>query len=226
MARPTVIRHGAVAIRVSDDPAGDIARSLAVRVRGAIKRRGSASIAISGGSAAPSMLAAFVHEELDWGRLTVWQVDERVAPDGHDDRNAEQLWFMPCASTLMPVTDLDLAEASARYASTLPDRFDAVHLGLGADGHTASWPPAPHADVDVAASARAVEMVGEFNGRARMTLTARPVNRARARLVLTTGPGKAHMVRRFLDRDAELPISLVHRSSTTLFVDPAAASAL
>ena len=226
MARPTVIRHGAIAVRVSDDPAGDIARSLAVRIRGAIKRRGSASIAVSGGSTAPSMLAALVHEELDWQHLVVWQVDERVAPDGHADRNAEQLWFMPCESKLMPVTEPDLSAASARYAAGLPDRFDAVHLGLGDDGHTASWPPAPHPDVDVATRTRAVETVGEFNGRARMTLTARPVNRARSRLILTTGVGKAGMVRRFLERDPDLPISQVHRSGTTLFIDVAAASEL
>lgn len=226
MARPTVIRHGAVAVRVSDDPAGDIARSLAVRLRGAIKRRGAASLAVSGGSTAPSMLAALVHEELDWGSLTIWQVDERVAPDGHDDRNAEQLWFMPCATELMPVTDPDLTAASARYAATLPERFDAVHLGLGSDGHTASWPPVPHPDADVATRKRAVDILGVFNGRDRMTLTARPINRSRSRLVLTTGASKAPMVRGFLDRNAELPISHVYRSGTTLFVDAAAASQL
>lgn len=226
MARPTVIRHGAVAIRVSDDPAGDIARSLAVRIRSAIKRRGAASLAVSGGSTAPSMLAALVHEELDWDRLTLWQVDERVAPDGDDDRNAGQLWFMPCETRLMPVTDADLSAASERYADALPERLDAVHLGLGGDGHTASWPPAPHPDADVAARPRAVEVIGVFNGRQRMTLTARPINGARSRLVLTTGASKAAVVRGFLERNAELPISQVHRSGTTLFVDADAAAQL
>lgn len=172
------------------------------------------------------MLAALVHEELDWDHLTLWQVDERVAPDGHGDRNAGQLWFMPCATRLMPVTDPDLSAAADRYAATLPERFDAVHLGLGDDGHTASWPPAPHPDVDVATRRRAVDVIGAFNGRARMTLTARPVNRARSRLVLTTGAAKAPMVRGFLERNVELPISQVHRSGTTLFVDSAAAAQL
>lgn len=221
-----VVKYGSVSVRVSDDPAGDVARSLAVRLRGAIRRRGSASLAVSGGSTAPSMLAALVHEDLDWERLTVWQVDERVAPDGHKDRNATQLWFMPTETKLMPVTGDDLAMAAMRYAETLPDRFDAVHLGLGDDGHTASWPPVPHPGATVVSSPNDVAMVGDFNGRGRMTLTPGPVNHARGRLILTTGKSKANMVRRWLERDRSIPISHVRRSATTLFVDPGAAARL
>ncbi|MFT7502699.1 MAG: 6-phosphogluconolactonase/glucosamine-6-phosphate isomerase/deaminase [Gammaproteobacteria bacterium] len=172
------------------------------------------------------MLAALVHEDLDWDRLVVWQVDERVAPDGHEDRNASQLWFMPTETKLMAVTGDDLAMAAMRYAETLPDRFDAVHLGLGADGHTASWPPVPHADAPVVSSQNDVAMVGDFNGRGRMTLTPEPVNRARGRLILTTGKSKADMVRRWLERDRSTPVSHVRRSGTTLFIDAAAAAKL
>ncbi|MFT5979119.1 MAG: 6-phosphogluconolactonase/glucosamine-6-phosphate isomerase/deaminase [Candidatus Azotimanducaceae bacterium] len=224
--RVKVVKYGSVSVRVSDDPAGDVARSLAVRLRGAIRRRGSASLAVSGGSTAPSMLAALVHENLDWDCLTVWQVDERVAPDGHEDRNASQLWFMPTVTMLMPVAGDDLGIAAMRYAETLPDRFDAVHLGLGDDGHTASWPPVPHPDATVVSSANNVAMVGDFNGRGRMTLTPGPVNHARGRLILTTGKSKADMVRRWLERDRSIPVSHVRRSATTLFVDPAAAAKL
>lgn len=224
--RVQVVKYGSVSVRVSDDPAGDVARSLAVRLRGAIRRRGSASLAVSGGSTAPSMLAALVHEDLDWDCLTVWQVDERVAPDGHEDRNAIQLWFMPTETKLMPVTGDNLGIAAMRYAETLPGRFDAVHLGLGDDGHTASWPPVPHPDATVVSSPNNVAMVGDFNGRGRMTLTPGPVNHARGRLILTTGKSKADMVRRWLERDRSIPVSHVRRSATTLFIDPAAAAKL
>ena len=224
--RVQVVKYESVSVRVSDDPAGDVARSLAVRLRGAIRRRGSASLAVSGGSTALSMLAALVHEDVDWERLTVWQVDERVAPDGHEDRNAGQLWFMPTELRLMPVAGDDLAMAAMRYAESLPDRFDVVHLGLGNDGHTASWPPVPHADAPVVSGTSAVAMVGDFNGRGRMTLTPGPVNHARGRLILTTGKSKADMLRRWLERDRSIPVSHVRRSGTTLFVDHAAAAKL
>ena len=51
----------------------------------------------------------------------------------------------------MPVEDEDLEAAADGYAATLPERFDIVHLGLGADGHTASLVPGdPVLDVGIA----------------------------------------------------------------------------
>ena len=65
----------------------------------------------------------------------------------------------------------------------LPDRLDVVHLGLGDDGHTASWPPGD----PVSTPQAMVAMSGEYKGRVRMTLTVHAVNAARRRLVLATG---------------------------------------
>ena len=120
------------------------------------------------------MLAALAWCVVPWEAVDVWQVDERVAPDGHPDRNANQLAGLPGRHHLMPVTARDLRRAAARYAATLPERFDVVHLGMGPDGHTASWPPGdPVVDSD-----RPVDLCGEFNGRVRMTLTP-PVDQRR-----------------------------------------------
>ena len=47
---------------------------------------------------------------------------------------------MPVTLIPMPVTEPDLEAAAAAYASRLPARFDLVHLGLRANGHTASAP--------------------------------------------------------------------------------------
>jgi 6-phosphogluconolactonase/glucosamine-6-phosphate isomerase/deaminase len=95
-----------------------------------------------------------------------------------------------------------------------------IHLGVGDDGHTASWPPGNH---DVVASDRLVEVVPPFNGRERMTLTPRVINAARARLVLATGAAKRPVIARWLGGDRSLPITTVRRTATTVVLDPAAA---
>ena len=78
-------------IRIDDDAPRRAARSIARRLAGALRARGSATLAVSGGSTAPPMLAALAAADLPWDRIGVWQVDERVAPDGHPDRNANHL---------------------------------------------------------------------------------------------------------------------------------------
>jgi 6-phosphogluconolactonase/glucosamine-6-phosphate isomerase/deaminase len=168
------------------------------------------------------MFSSLLREDVPWDRVTVWQVDERVAPDGHPERNALQLVDLPVRVRSMPVTAVDLVAAARRYGATLPDRFDIVHLGLGGDGHTASWPPGD----PVVDSSRPCEVVGEFNGFRRMTLTPLVVNAARARLMLAHGGAKAPMIARWLLRDPELPVDRVRRSGTWTFVDRAAAELL
>lgn len=208
-------------IRVSADPAADAAVFIARKLRNAVARRGSGALAVSGGNTPQPMLDALAATELPWERITTWQVDERIAPDHDPDRNADQLDGFPGTVRLMPVTAKDLRAAARRYASSLPERFDVIHLGLGDDGHTASWPPG---DDEIVASARPVDLVGEFHGRRRMTLTPPVVNGARARLVLAAGTGKAAIVERWLLRDPALPINRVRRTDTTVFIDPAAAA--
>ena len=75
------------------------------------------------------------------------------------------------------------------------------------------------------ASDRPVELVDDFNGHDRMTITGGVVNGARARLVLAVGSAKRPMVERWLLRDAGLPIGAVRRASTTVVLDAAAAPA-
>lgn len=206
-------------IVVADDPGVCAATMIGARLRDAVRRRGEATLALSGGSTAPAMIDALTAIDLPWSDVAVWQVDERVAPDGHPARNAGQLVGLPCRVHPMPVTVTDLRAGARRYAAGLPERFDVVHLGLGDDGHTASWPPG---DAGVAASSRPVELVELFNGWPRMTLTRGVVNGARSRVVLATGAAKRPMVARWLLGDRSIPIATVRRTGTRLFLDAAA----
>lgn len=208
---------------VADDAAAVAGRWIAHRLRDAVRRRGSASLAVSGGSTAPPMVDALAGAEVPWESVGVWQVDERVAPDGHDARNAGQLRrleALPCRIHRMPVTARDLRRGARRYGDGLPDRFDVVHLGLGDDGHTASWPPGRP---EIRDSSRSVELVEMYAGWPRMTLTAPVVNGARRRVVLAVGASKRPMVERWLLLDPSIPIAGVRRARTWAFLDGAAA---
>lgn len=215
----------ALSVRVDEDPARRAARSIAQRLRVAVHGRSAAALAVSGGSTAPPMLAALAAMDLPWDAIGIWQVDERVAPDGHPDRNAGQLADLPGHHHLMPVTAQDLPAAAAAYAAELPDRFDVVHLGVGPDGHTASWPPGD----PVIDSADPVDLSRVYQGRVRMTLTPPTVDAARGRVVLVCGADKAAAVAAWLEQGAppsQIPIARVRRSDTVVVLDPAAATRL
>jgi len=215
-------------IHVAADPeaaAAYTARRIARRLADAVSAQGAAAVAFSGGSTPRAMLALLAEVDLPWKAITAYQVDERVAPDGDPERNAGMLDVLPVPKRNlkeMPVTAKNLAAACRRYAATLPDVFDVVHLGMGDDGHTASWPPGDPV-VEVTAP---VAMCGLFNGRIRMTLTPAVVNAARWRIVQVSGAGKAPAVRGWMDGDVSLPITHVRRTATLASLDAAAAARL
>jgi 6-phosphogluconolactonase len=195
---------------------------IAERLWEAIADRGSAHVAVSGGTTPAAMLAALADLRLPWDNVHVWQVDERVAPDGDPARNAGQLIPLSAAHLHpLPVTAADLTAAAAEYAAELTKAcggvLDVVHLGLGDDGHTASWPPGVNVatDTDVA-------VTPEFRGHVRLTLTPPAVNRARAVMLLVAGRAKADVLERFLAKDPALPAMLVRRDNLTVLADDGA----
>ena len=115
---------------------------IAASLGAAISERGTASVAFSGGQTPTAMLEALAVLPLAWPQVHVFQVDERVAPEGDAARNSTALHHalidrVDTNSHLMDVTALDLVESAQRYAGLLQvhEPLDVVHLGIGDDGH-------------------------------------------------------------------------------------------
>jgi 6-phosphogluconolactonase len=192
--------------------------------REAIAARRRFAFAVSGGRSPREMFRQLRSLDVAWQHAGLWQVDERIAADGDRDRNLTGLLpVVPADADLhaMPVTDLDLDAAAERYAASLPQPFDLIHLGMGDDGHTASLvPDDPVLDV----TDRDVAITGEYRDRRRMTLTYPVLDRAPRVLWLITGEDKAAMLPRLLAGDARIPAGRVASPSQHVVADAAAAS--
>jgi 6-phosphogluconolactonase len=172
-----------------------------------------------------------------WDKVHLFQVDERVALDGHPDRNMTHLRsslldhvpLHPDHIHAMPVEASDLESAAKRYGRALeaiagsPPVLDLVHLGLGPDGHTASLIPGDPAlnitDADVG-------WTGIYQGRYRMTLTYPIINRSRQVLWVVTGGEKAKMLARLRAGDRSIPAGRVCADRALVIADRAAVMAL
>jgi 6-phosphogluconolactonase len=207
---------------------------LADRLWAGVAERGVAHLAVSGGTTPATTFVALAILPVPWERVHIWQVDERVAPDGDPDRNATGLREHLLSRVPLPDDHAHLFDAAAdawaaatAYGEELQRAcggvLDVVHLGLGDDGHTASWPPG---DPVVDITDRDVAVAGPFNGHVRLTLTVPAVNRARHLVVLVEGAAKAPVVRKLLDGDTSIPASHLRRSGITVLADEAAASAV
>jgi 6-phosphogluconolactonase len=221
----------------ADSVANRAAAIIAADARAAVTARGRFVMAVSGGHTPWVMLRALGAEDVPWPHVHVVQVDERVAPAGHPDRNLTHLReslldhapLAPEQIHNMPVESPDLEAAASQYATTLrqiagsPPVLDLIHLGLGPDGHTASLVAGdPVLDVENAD----VAITGVYQGRRRMTLTYPMINRARRVLWVVTGSEKVQMLNRFLGGDESIPAGRVRRERALVLADDAAAGRL
>jgi 6-phosphogluconolactonase len=193
----------------------------------AVAERGIFGFAMSGGRSPWAMLALLDEsQQMPWGETELFQVDERIAAPGDQERNLTHIILALSMSHQpalrpMPVTSRDLDAAAHEYETSLPERLDLIHLGLGPDGHTASLVPD---DPVLEVRDRGVAITGTaYQGHRRMTITYPTIEASRRVLWLVTGEEKREPLRKLLAGDESIPAGRVKNDSMIVVADEAAA---
>ncbi len=222
--RPPALVQAAAPAELSAALADEVAASL----RSALAARGRAVLAVSGGSTPAALYRILADTELDWDRVTVVLVDERWVDPGQAGSNETFVHETLLQGRAAHAVFVGLKTAHAAPTDAAPERAHAVAealagapidvavLGLGADGHTASW--FPHADGLEAALAADAPLVAAIRAAPsavtgahldRLTLTLPALRDARQSIIMITGPEKRRAYEAALDElnaVADMPV--------------------
>ncbi|MGH9190489.1 MAG: 6-phosphogluconolactonase [Acidimicrobiales bacterium] len=191
----------------------------------------SFSLALSGGATARrcyERLANDGADQFDWWQVDVYWGDERCVPPDHPDSNERLVReaLLERVGAANSVHPMRCEEGPDPYQQRIASvgRLDLVHLGLGADGHTASlFPDSPALEAD---PGRLVAMNVDPSGRnphERMTLTFSGIARARLVVFTVEGEAKREALARVRADDPWCPAAQVQAERIVWLVDPAAA---
>jgi 6-phosphogluconolactonase len=228
------------AAQAAVEAAGRMARF----TRQAIADRGSAHVALSGGTTPRAAYERFAGDAtVDWSKVNVYFVDERAAAPTSERSNyrmvkealLDRAKIPPAQVHRMPADAKDLAAAAKEYENTVRSKsraragqtpvMDLVVLGVGDDGHTASLFPGDKAVHEAARLVVDVPAKGERE--ARLTMTAPLLEAAQAIVVMAVGRAKHAPLERIWEVSGSLddtPARVIRggRGSITWVIDRAA----
>lgn len=205
-----------------------LTRDFRGRVEAAIAARGTAHVALSGGSTPKPFYERLNRETLPWKKIEWWLGDERWVPPNDAQSNEKMVYATlgrgrPDFSVRFHSwhSDADPAAAARAYESLMqrrignPPVLDLVLLGIGPDGHTASLFPGTRA-VEEACCDTVANEVPQMNS-TRLTVTFPLLNRAREVWFLVSGHDKEAIITRMLAGDTSLPAARVDAAQTRLY---------
>ncbi len=185
-------------------------------------------LAVSGGQSPRAMMAALSHADVDWSRVLIQWVDERLLSHHHPNSNSEliesvlrqhqaavSLWHnvLPeVAGVPRELTDAE-QEAVLQAASERYQKPDIVVLGMGEDGHTASL--FPHAKqlpqaLNLHNTLPLMVLQDVVAPYARISMTLQAILSAKAIFIAAYGLRKRTVLQQAAKQlDANLPISSV-----------------
>jgi 6-phosphogluconolactonase len=214
--------------------AAELARNLADKVAAslstAIARKGTAEIAVSGGSTPKAFFQELSTRDLDWTKVTITLVDERFVPADNPrsnhllvisnllQNNAKAAKFQPLYQPAATVEEA--AKLSTAATASIGNPFDVVILGMGGDGHTASFFPGG-SNLAVALDPKTprgiITMDADGAGEARLTFTFSSLQDAGLLVLHIEGDGKKDVLAKAegAGDEAEMPIRAILRRAAT-----------
>lgn len=213
-----------------DALAQGLADAVASTLSAAVAERGQASLAVSGGSTPKGFFKALSGKAIDWSKVTVTLVDERfVEPD--NERSNEKLVkdnLLAGAAAAAQFEPLYYPTASAEEAAAAASKqtasigcpFDVVVLGMGGDGHTASFFPGGSRlseALDAATPRGVMTMQAEGAGEPRLTFTFSSLQDARLLVLHIEGDGKKDVLAKAEapGDEAEMPVRAILRRAAS-----------
>lgn len=204
----TAKRRDPIIFPTAEDMTRRLAMLFEYALKSAIAERGVAAMALSGGSSPRALYQTMSHLELDWASVDITVVDERWVPPaapGSNEKFIRETLMQNNAKSANFVSlytpDAGFSDAAPhlneKVHDAFPRGFDIVVMGMGSDGHTASWFPSSSNLVDVLNSEELViateipasDKTTEY--RHRMTLTPKALLGARLVCLPLTGEAKA-----------------------------------
>ena len=212
-------------------------------IQDAIRDRGTASIALSGGSSPIDAYALLAKEIIDWNKVHIYWVDERAVPADSPRSNYGQAKKALLDPAAIPPANIhrmkgdmpDLDAAAKEYEAELRDTvknklgglpsLDLLVMGIGDDGHTASLFPGNREQYITDRLVAAVAQKGDRE--ARLTLTVPILENARASVIIVMGKDKHPALERIWSTSGtidETPGRIIRnfRGSITWVIDRAA----
>mgnify|MGYP000285978878 FL=1 len=210
-----------------------LALSVSKQLNACIDDKNKACLAVSGGKTPIAFFQQLSQQTIEWSKVTIILVDERWLPTDHADsneklvrdhliqNNAKQAYFLGLKNDAeLPSEGIMDCETKLR---TQIDHIDVVVLGMGQDGHTASWftdSKQLAALLDGETSAWCLPVEDDFLPQPRMSLTWRFMKRAEKIYLHFSGEEKNSVFNKACEGVSEqLPVShVLHQDGISISV--------
>lgn len=210
---------------------------IADAINAAVTKRGAASLMLSGGSSPRPVYEALSQMDLPWDKVTIGLVDDRWVKRGEPGSNetfldntllkgvAKRAKFIGLKTNdINPAAGVKASEAQLSH---IPQPFDVCVMGMGLDGHTASWFPNSKGlkealDLDnpknvVAIDARGCPVAGDHPERITLTLAA--VMASKQIILMIPGAGKSDVFKQSANKSVyDAPVKALRAAGERLTV--------